>query len=102
MTSEQPAFPQCCYTSSPWPAMKCLSRELYPSEAGVPGVKKQAVPLQPESFLLDVLLASTWRSSAQECLPKEGWGSWAGELLEEGQAAQPCQALWSSMTNTGQ
>lgn len=39
------------------------------------------LPLQPESFFLNVLLAEKCRNTAQECLLRESWGRQTGGCL---------------------
>lgn len=89
MTTRQLAFPLSCCKSCPRPATKCLSGEHYPTEAEVLSMRETCVvPLQPESFLLSILLAQKFRNTAQECLPRESRGRQAG-LFSKGWMLRP-------------
>lgn len=82
LTTRQLAFPLSCCKLYPWKATECLCGECYPPETGVPSTKEtRALPLEPESFFLNVLLAPKFQNTAQECVPKEGWGHQAGGCL---------------------
>lgn len=103
MTSRQLAFPLSCCKSYPWWATKCLCGEYYPTEMGVPSMKETwAMSLYPESFLLHVLLAPKFQNTAQECVPKEGWGHQAGGCWWRVDSSALPFFILSSGTNTRQ